>query len=104
MARLSGLPATALYVLLLSLMALTIVLSIKVVGIILVSALIVIPAVAVHQLTEDFWPMMILAVIIGNLSAVIGLFLSYGLDTASGATIVLTATVIFLFSAYYRGH
>jgi zinc transport system permease protein len=99
MARVSGLPAGALYVLLLSLMALTIVLSIKVVGIILVSALIVIPAAAAYQLTEDFRRMMILAVIIGNLSAIIGLFLSYGLDTASGATMVLTATTVFLLSA-----
>jgi ABC-type Mn2+/Zn2+ transport system permease subunit len=99
MARVSGLPAGALYVLLLSLMALTIVLSIKVVGIILVSALIVIPAAAAYQLTEDFRRMMILAVVIGNLSAIIGLFLSYGLDTASGATMVLTATAVFLLSA-----
>jgi ABC-type Mn2+/Zn2+ transport system permease subunit len=101
MARVSGLPATALYVLLLSLMALTIVLSIKVVGIILVSALIVIPAAAAYQLTEDFWPMMILAVIIGNISALSGLFLSYELDTASGATMVLTATLVFLLSALW---
>jgi ABC-type Mn2+/Zn2+ transport system permease subunit len=99
MAQVSGLPAGVLYVLLLSLMALAIVLSIKVVGIILVSALIVIPAAAAYQLTEDFRWMMLLAVIIGNLSAVIGLFLSYELDTASGATMVLTATAVFLLSA-----
>jgi zinc transport system permease protein len=100
MARVSGLPADALYVLLLSLMALTIVLSIKVVGIILVSALIVIPAAAAYQLTEDFRRMMILAVVIGNVSAIFGLFLSYGLDMASGATMVLTATTVFLLSAF----
>jgi ABC-type Mn2+/Zn2+ transport system permease subunit len=99
MAQVSGLPAGALYVLLLSLMALTIVLSIKVVGIILVSALIVIPAAAAYQLTEDFRRMMLLAVAIGNLSAVVGLWLSYGLDTASGATMVLTATIFFILSA-----
>jgi len=99
MAQVSGLPASTLYVLLLSLMALTIVLSIKVVGIILVSALIVIPAAAAYQLTEDFRRMMLLAVVIGNLSATIGLFLSYGLDTASGATMVLTATTFFMLSA-----
>ncbi len=99
MAQISGLPAGALYVLLLSLMALTIVLSIKVVGIILVSALIVIPAAAAYQLTEDFRRMMLLAVVIGNLSAIVGLFLSYGLDTASGATMVLTATTLFMLSA-----
>ena len=99
MAQVSGLPAGALYVLLLSLMALTIVLSIKVVGIILVSALIVIPAAAAYQLTEDFRRMMLLAVVLGNLSAVAGLFLSYWLDTASGATMVLTATAFFILSA-----
>lgn len=97
--QVSGLPVGTLYVLLLSLMALNIVLSIKVVGIILVSVLIVIPAAAAYQLTEDFRRMMILAVIIGNLSAIIGLFLSYGLDTASGATMVLTATTVFLLGA-----
>ena len=99
MAQVSGLPAGALYVLLLSLVALTIVLSIKVVGIILVSALIVIPAAAAYQLTEDFRRMMLLAVVIGNLSAIVGLFLSYWLNTASGATMVLTATLVFFLSA-----
>jgi ABC-type Mn2+/Zn2+ transport system permease subunit len=43
--------------------------------------------------------MMLLAVIIGNLAAIVGLFLSYGLDTASGATMVLTATTLFILSA-----
>jgi len=101
MAQVSGLPAGALYVLLLSLVALTIVLSIKVVGIILVSALIVIPAAAAYQLTEDFRRMMLLAVVIGNLSAIVGLFLSYWLNTASGATMVLTATLVFFLSALF---
>jgi len=101
MAHVSGLPAGALYILLLSLMALTIVLSIKVVGIILVSALVVIPAAAAYQLTEDFWRMMVLAVIIGNLSAISGLFLSFWLDTASGATMVLTATLLFFVSTAF---
>jgi ABC-type Mn2+/Zn2+ transport system permease subunit len=99
MAQVSGLPARGLYTLLLSVMALTVVLSIKVVGIILVSAMIVIPAASAYQLTEDFRAMMALAVAIGNASAIAGLLLSYRLDTASGATMVLTATVIFFASA-----
>jgi ABC-type Mn2+/Zn2+ transport system permease subunit len=99
MAQVSGLPARGLYVLLLSIMALTVVLAIKVVGIILVSAMIVIPAAAAYQLTEDFRAMMAVAVLIGNVSAVAGLFLSYRLDTASGATMVLTATAVFFLSA-----
>ena len=99
MAEVTGVPAGKLYFLLLSLVALTVVLSIKVVGIVLVSALIVTPAAAAYQLSEDFRRMMALAVVIGVTSAVGGLLLSYWLDTASGATIVLLATLIFFASA-----
>lgn len=99
MAQVSGLPARGLYNLLLSVMALTVVLAIKVVGIILVSAMIVIPAAAAYQLTQGFGTMMAVAVLIGNLSAVTGLLLSVRLDTPSGATMVLTATAFFFLSA-----
>ena len=99
MAEAAGLPASQLYFLLISLIALTIVLSIKVVGIILVSALIVTPAAAAYQLTDDFRRMMALSVLLGVGSALVGLFLSYWLNIASGATIVLTATVIFFLAA-----
>lgn len=95
LARVSGLPVTGLYYLLLSLIAITIILSIKIVGIILVSALLVIPAAAAYQITKRFRTMMLVSVILGIVSGVSGLFLSYYLDLASGATIVLVATVIF---------
>ena len=98
MAQVSGIPARAMYLLLLSIMALTVVVSIKVVGIILVSAMIVVPAASAYQLTEDFRSMMAVAVLIGNASAIGGLLLSYRLNTASGATMVLTATVVFFLS------
>lgn len=101
MAEAAGLPVAKLYFLLLSLIALTIVLSIKVVGIILVSALIVTPAAAAYQLTDDFRRMMALSVLLGVGSALVGLFLSYWLDIASGATIVLTATVVFFLAALF---
>ena len=99
MAQVSGIPSRAIYLLLLSIMALTVVVSIKVVGIILVSAMIVVPAASAYQLTEDFRAMMAVAVLIGNVSAIGGLLLSYQLNTASGATMVLTATVVFFLSA-----
>jgi ABC-type Mn2+/Zn2+ transport system permease subunit len=99
MAEVAGVPAAKLYFLLLGLVALTVVLSIKVVGIVLVSALIVTPAAAAYQLTEDFRRMMALAALIGAASAVGGLLLSYWFDTASGATIVLLATLVFFFAA-----
>jgi ABC-type Mn2+/Zn2+ transport system permease subunit len=99
MAEVTGVPAGRVYFLLISLIALTIVLSIKVVGIVLVSALIVTPAAAAYQLTEDFRRMMALAVVIGISSAVGGLLLSYPLNTASGSTIVLLATLVFFGAA-----
>jgi len=99
MAAVTGVPAARIYFLLLSLMALTVVLSIKVVGIVLVSALLVTPAAAAYQLTENFRRMMALSVLIGVSSTVGGLLLSYQLNTAAGATIVLLATLIFFVAA-----
>jgi len=99
MAEVTGVPAGKVYFMLISLIALTVVLSIKVVGIVLVSALIVTPAAAAYQLTEDLRQMMALAVVIGVGSAVGGLLLSYWLNTASGATIVLLATLVFFAAA-----
>lgn len=99
MAEVTGLPAGRLYFLLITLMALTVVVSIKVVGIVLVSALLVIPAAAAFQLTERFRNMMALAVVFGVGSNVLGLFISDWLHTASGAAIVLLATFIFFISA-----
>ncbi|MBM3791676.1 MAG: metal ABC transporter permease, partial [Acidobacteria bacterium] len=95
MAAVTGVPAEKIYFLLVSLVALTVVISIKVVGIVLVSALLVTPAAAAYQLTEDFRRMMALSVVFGVASTVGGLFLSYALDTASGATIVLVSAGVF---------
>jgi ABC-type Mn2+/Zn2+ transport system permease subunit len=99
MAAVTGVPAAKIYFLLVSLIALTVVLSIKVVGIVLVSALLVTPAAAAYQLTENFRRMMLLSILIGVASTVGGLLLSYELTTASGATIVLLSTLIFFVSA-----
>jgi ABC-type Mn2+/Zn2+ transport system permease subunit len=96
MAEVTGLPARRLHYVLLALIALTVVLSMKVVGIVLVSALIVTPAAAAYQLTEDFRKMMALSVAAGVFATVGGLLLSYWLNTGSGATIVLLATAVFL--------
>jgi ABC-type Mn2+/Zn2+ transport system permease subunit len=102
MARVAGLPVDRLHSLLLVLVALTVVGAIKIVGIVLVSALIVAPAAAARQLTEDFHRMMILAPSIGAASTAAGLLLSCWLDTASGATIVLVATAAFALAAALR--
>ena len=96
MAAVVGVPASRVHFVLLGLIALTVVLSMKVVGIVLVSALIVTPAAAAYQLTEDFRTMMALSVLTGIFSATDGLLLSYWLNTGSGATIVVLTTLVFL--------
>ena len=79
----------------LGLIALTIVISIQAVDIILVVALLVTPSATAHLLTEHFFRMMILGVVLAALAAVIGLYLSYYLNVASGAAIVLVSTCLF---------
>lgn len=101
MAEVTGVPASKLYFLLITMMALTVVMSIKVVGIVLVSALIVTPAAAAYQLTEKFRTMMLLAVVFGVGSCVIGLAVSVPLKIASGAAIVLLSTIAFFVCAAF---
>ncbi|RKY83650.1 metal ABC transporter permease [candidate division KSB1 bacterium] len=98
MAEVTGIPTTKIYFLLISLIALTVVLSIKVVGIILVSALLITPAATAYQLTEEFKRMMFFSILFGVSGTIAGLFLSYWLNTASGATIVVVITIIFFIS------
>jgi ABC-type Mn2+/Zn2+ transport system permease subunit len=90
-----GYPVQALNYLLLGLIALTIVISIQAVGIILVVALLVTPSATAYLLTERFFRMMIVGVFLAALAAVIGLYLSYYLNVASGAAIVLVSTCLF---------
>ncbi len=94
----SGLPVRFAYYGLLVTMALTIVISIKLVGIILVSALLVIPAAAGVQLSRNYRWVLLIAVLVGTASVVLGLYLSFWYDVASGATIVLVLFASFLLS------
>ncbi len=92
----SGLPVTALEYLLLALLGITIVVSIQAVGIIMVVAMLVTPAATAQLIVVRFSRMTLLAVAIAVVSAVLGLYLSFYLDVASGASIVLVETVLFL--------
>ncbi len=92
----SGIPVGRLEYVFLALVALAIVVSLQAVGIILVVAMLVTPAAAAQLLTVRFTRLMLVAAGIGIGSAVAGLYLSYWLDVASGATIVLVQTAVFL--------
>ncbi|TET43699.1 metal ABC transporter permease [candidate division TA06 bacterium] len=100
-ASVSGIPVGPIYYLFLFSMAITIVLAIKVVGIILVSALLVLPAATARQLTDNYRALVVYSVLLGIVSTVAGLFLSYYLNLSSGATIVLFAGLLFFLSFLY---
>ncbi|HEV7179849.1 MAG TPA: metal ABC transporter permease [Candidatus Baltobacteraceae bacterium] len=94
-AEASGMRAGVVEYVLLVAIALTIIVALQAVGIVLVAALLVTPAAAAYQLTSRFAPMMWLSALLGAVSTVGGLYLSYYLRSSSGATIVLLATVLF---------
>lgn len=78
------------------LIAVTVVVSVKVVGIVLVSAFLVIPAAAARLVARTFLTMTIVSIAVGIASAQAGLWLSYVLDLPTGATIVLVQATTFL--------
>lgn len=90
------LPVTLLNNLLLILIAATVAVSLQTVGVALMVAMLVTPAATAYLLTHRLSTMMMLAAVFASLSGVIGLYLSYYLSIASGAAIVLTATLFFL--------
>jgi zinc transport system permease protein len=96
--KVMGLPVERLYLTLLCLIALTVVLLIRIVGIILIIALLTIPAATARRFTSNLKKMMILAVILGIGFTFGGLWLSYAVDLPSGATIILVSGGVFLVS------
>jgi zinc transport system permease protein len=94
-ARVSGVPVDFLYYLLLVLISVVTVASIKLVGVILVSALLVLPAATARQLARTYRPVLLISVAAGLFSLFTGLVLSYRFDLPSGATIVLCACALF---------
>lgn len=93
-----GLPAHSLNLLLTVLAGLTIALSLRIVGALLVGALMVVPVLAASRFDMGFRKTHLLAVTLSIFAVLIGFFLSYALDLAAGGTIVGVAILIFLAS------
>ncbi len=95
-ARIRGIPVMLLNYLLIILVALSIVLSIRTAGIILVLSVLTIPQNITNLFTNRFDHIMIGSIIIGFFASLLGLFISYYLDIPSGATIIFTLVVIYM--------
>jgi ABC-type Mn2+/Zn2+ transport system permease subunit len=98
MAEASGVPARRIFFLLLTLIALTVVVSLKTVGAILVFAMILIPASTAYQLTHSLATLTWYAVLVGVTCSIAGVLISAAWDIPSGPLIVLLSTTLFFVS------
>lgn len=97
-ARARGVPVTLLYFLLMGMIALSVVMIIRVVGLILVIALLTIPPYMAERRSRSLGGMMVLSSLLSVLFCVTGLWISYALDITSGAAIIAVASVCFFLS------
>ncbi|RUM93876.1 MAG: metal ABC transporter permease [Thiothrix sp.] len=101
-ATLRSLQVTAIYLLLLCLVAVTVVLLIQVVGLILVIALLTLPAAIAGHYTQTLLGMMSIATLLSMLFTSLGLAISYSPDLPAGATIILLAGLMYILSTVFR--
>jgi zinc transport system permease protein len=101
-ARISGLPVGALNLFFSVVTGAAVVLASRVVGVLLVSALIVVPAAAGLQLARSFRRTLLAAVALGMVAVLLGLYASFAFDIAAGAAIALASIALFVLAAAQR--
>jgi len=101
-AKVAGLPVASLNLLLALLTALTVALSMRIVGLLLVSAMMVIPVACALQTAYSFKSTILQSIVYGLANVIIGLTISYYLNLAPGGTIVVIGTVLFLLSTIIK--
>jgi len=94
-AKTAGLPVALFNYVIIILIALTVVLNIRVVGIILILSLLTIPQATANLFTSDFKKLLVLSTLFAFVGSVSGLFISWMLDIPSGAAIIFTLVIIF---------
>lgn len=95
-AQVSGVNVSVVEVVLLSLLSLTILVTMRVIGTLLISALLVIPAAAARMSTNSFSKLLWISPLIGAVTCFVGMNLSYHLDTSASATIILLDALVFI--------
>jgi zinc transport system permease protein len=97
-AQLRGVAVKPLYFLLIGMIAISVVMVIKVVGLILIIALLTIPPFIAEKYTQSLLQMMLLSAVLSIMFSLIGLWISYKLNLTSGATIIMVAAAVFFLS------
>lgn len=101
-AKVVGLPVKLLHYGLLSVLALTIVGSLKTAGMILVIAMLIAPGIIAFSLTKCFERMLVIAVLVSAFSTVLGTLISYYVDASTSASIVILQAILFLLAQIYQ--
>ena len=101
-ARVSGVPVGALNVALAVLAAVTVAVSMRIVGVLLIAALMVLPVIAAGRVAWSVRSTILIAMGIGLASAVVGLTIAYYANLAPGGTIVLTAAGAAVLASFHR--
>ena len=104
MAAAIGLPVSLLHYLMMVLLAVAIVASLQTVGIVLAVAMLITPGATAYLLTHRLHRMILLAALIGIVSSVAGLFISFHLNVSSGPAIVLVASALFVLALLFSPH
>lgn len=102
-AQTSGVKVAWIEALLMAMLSLTILVTMRVIGTLLISALLVIPASVARMTTNSFARMLWVSPLIGAVSASLGMYLSYHLDTSASATIILVGTTMFIVVYAFTG-
>lgn len=100
--EIAGVPTKAIHLLFLCLVSLSVIVLIRAVGIILIMALLTLPTLIAKQWTQSLKKLMVFSFFVAAVLTVLGLGISYWLDLASGATIVLVLITAFLFCAFIK--
>ncbi len=98
LAKANGMPVSALNLILIVMAAVTVSISMRVVGVLLVGALMVIPVLSATQFKKGFLKTALLAIAFSFIAVIAGLFASFYLNLPSGATIVASTLLLFIFS------
>jgi zinc transport system permease protein len=101
-ALVENVPVDWIYMLLMGMIGLSVVMLMRVVGLIMVIALLTIPAAISAMYLRDLKKMMVLASVLGMIFTFVGLFLSYTLNLTSGASIILVAGAAYLVSLFVQ--
>jgi zinc transport system permease protein len=101
-ARAGGIPVEKLNTLLIVLTSVTVVVSLKIVGVLLVSSLLVVPVATSLQVSRSFRGTILTSMVFAVFSVVSGLIISFYFNLAAGGAIVLTSVVIFLIVMIYK--